>query len=123
MSGEERAEIYALAAQEREDETGELLAAKKKREAEEARQGHPRNGETVKLWSGRWCKARRARGLRSVDTDGHRLTAHVLPRLGARPMRDVNRAELEEFVACLDERVRAWRSRSRGRRHHMCGGS
>jgi integrase len=106
-SGKERAELYAMAVQEREDETGELLAKKREEEAKKLRQSDPRHGETLKLWSERWCKARRARGLRSVDTDGHRLTAHVLPRLGARPMRDITRVEIEEFVSALDERVRA----------------
>jgi len=55
----------------------------------------------------RWLTARRGRGLRSVATDGHRLTAHVLPRLGALPMAKVTRTELEEFVEYLDGRVRA----------------
>jgi hypothetical protein len=78
-SAAERAELYAQAVQEREDETGDLLKAKMRREAEQAKQRDPRLGETVALWSERWVKVRRARGLRSVDTDGHRLNAHVLP--------------------------------------------
>src|SRR5258708_7616669 len=53
-SGKERAELYALAVQEREDETGELLARKRGRAAEEAKKRDPRHGETVALWSDRW---------------------------------------------------------------------
>jgi integrase len=104
-TGEERAALYALAVQEREDETGELLANKKARQAEKAKQSDPRNGETVKLWSDRWLASRRLRGLRAVATDQARLTTHILPRIGSLPIAKVTRADLEQFVEHLDERV------------------
>jgi len=106
----ERAELYAQAVQEREDEGGEqgpLLVTKRAREAAEAQQHDSGNGETVKLWSDRWIVTRRVRGLRSVGTDVQRLSTHVLPRLGALPMAKVMRADLEAFVEHLDDRVRA----------------
>jgi integrase len=106
-SARERAELYAEAIQEREDETGELLEKKRKRLADEAKQRDPRRGETVTLWSDRWITVRRGRGLRSVDTDAQRLATHVLPRIGSTAITKVTRAELESFVEHLDERVRA----------------
>jgi integrase len=117
-TAEERAELYALAAQEREDETHELLKKKHERIAEHARQNDGRNGETVKLWSDRWISARRVRGLRSVSTDEARLSTHILPRLGSLPITKVTRADLEQFVEHLDGKVRApikpisWRTAS-----------
>jgi integrase len=104
-SARERAELYAEALQEREDETGELLAKREKRQADEARQDDPRSGETVKLWADRWIVTRRARGLRSVATDEQRLSTHVHPRLGVLLMTKVTRADLENFVEHLDGRV------------------
>lgn len=89
------------------DERGELLAKKKARDDEEKKQRDPRHGETVKLWSDRWLKARDARGLRSVDTDRGRLDVHVIPRVGALPIAKVTRDDLEALVENLDERVRA----------------
>ena len=68
----ERAELYAEARQEREDETGELFEAKKKRQVEEARQQDPNQGETCTRYFGRFVehrtaigKVRRARDLES----------------------------------------------------------
>src|SRR5215472_9963714 len=57
------AEVYALAVQEREDERGELLAAKKKREAEAAVQRDPARGETCDAWHDRYLTHCKARGL------------------------------------------------------------
>jgi integrase len=117
-SAEERAELYAQAVQEREDDTGELLAKKRADAVERTKRDDSRNGETVKLWTDRWLIARRARGLRAVATDGHRLSAHVLPRLGAMPIAKVSRSDLEGFVEYLDGRVRdpqkpiSWRTAS-----------
>ncbi len=106
-SADERAELYAQAVQEREDETGELLKRKNATDAENAKQRDPRRGETVRLWSDRWLVARELRGLRSVDTDRGRLAVHVLPRIGAVPIAAVTRDELEALVENLDTRVRA----------------
>ena len=60
-TSQKRAQLYAQAAQEREDETGELFTKKRAREAENAKQGDRRHSETPKLWSDRWLTARRAR--------------------------------------------------------------
>jgi integrase len=117
-TAQERAELYAQATQEREDETGELFARRKARAAEKAKQSDPCQGETVKLWSDRWIAARRVRGLRSIATDKARLTTHVLLRIGSLPVAKVTRTDLEQFVEYLDGRVRAplkpmsWRTAS-----------
>jgi len=102
-----RAELYAQAVQEREDETGELLNQKAVKNAEKAKQRDPRRGETVALWSDRWLATREARGLRSVDTDRGRLAVHVLPSIGVTPIVSVTRDELETLVEKLDTRVGA----------------
>jgi hypothetical protein len=47
---EERARLYGHALQEREDETGELLAEKRRRAEEEARQHDGANGETCTMY-------------------------------------------------------------------------
>lgn len=63
--------------------------------------------ETVKEYSERWFRARRERGLATVDDDTGRFRKWVLPRLGNRPMRELGRAVLEDFVEWLDGQVRA----------------
>ena len=63
--------------------------------------------ETVEAWSTRWCDAREARGLTSVDDDRGRLRKWVLPKLGPRAITTITRTDLEALVEDLDSRVRA----------------
>ena len=116
LTGRERAEQWATAMQEDEDETHELYERRKERLAEEAKHNDPRKGETVTLWSKGWLKAREARGLRSVETDRGRLGKHVLPVIGKTPIVKVTREDLEKLVEDLDKRVRraelSWKTAS-----------
>lgn len=70
--------------------------------------------ETVESWSARWLAERSARGLASVRSDRGRMRKHVLRRWGHLPMAGITRAHLEDFVASLDDEVRAgslaWKS-------------
>lgn len=71
-------------------------------------------GETVEQWSERWLRERRARGLTSVGADESRLRVHILPRIGALPMTEVTRDDLENIVDALDaivsEEEMSWRT-------------
>ena len=105
---EERAREWAAWLQEREDATGEILAATRERRAREGRRAPAdRAGETVADWTDRWLKDRRARGLSSVDTDGGRLRRHVLPLLARKAMASVTRADIEDVRDALDAKVTA----------------
>lgn len=65
-------------------------------------------GETFDAWSERWCAAREARGLTSVDDDRGRLRNWVSPQLGGgRPMAEITRRDLEALVEKLDTDVQA----------------
>ena len=103
-TGAERAALYAQALQEREDETGVLLAQARKKQ--EAAKDDASQGETVQLWSERWLASRVARGLASVLDDRSRLEHHVLPALGALPIAAVTRPEIERLVEDLDRKIR-----------------
>src|ERR1700722_17235292 len=74
----------------------------------------PPAGETFEAWAERWCKAREARGLTSVDDDRGRLRKWVLPLWGATPIAALTREDVEALVEDLDAHVRAqhlsWRT-------------
>jgi hypothetical protein len=53
LTARERAELYAAAIQEREDENGPLLAEKRAREGREAQRQQASNGETCSTYRGR----------------------------------------------------------------------
>ena len=63
--------------------------------------------DSFQQWSIRWLDARRRRGLVGGKDDESRLRVHVWPHLGALPMHEVRRLDLERFVAHLDERVQS----------------
>jgi hypothetical protein len=65
------------------------------------------NEETVREWSERWSRSRKAQGLRSCSSDESRLRTHVLPVWGDRPMSSITRDDIEIFVEQLDEDWRA----------------
>jgi integrase len=98
------AEVYALAVQEREDERGELLAAKKKREEERATDTS--HGETCEAYFGRHTKAREAEGVRDVRKERTIWGKWLSPRIGPRPVAAVTRDEIESIRDVLDEQVR-----------------
>lgn len=70
--------------------------------------------ETVSEYAKRWLEAREESGYTSVAADRSRMGTHILPVLGAKDVRKVTRAELEDLVDALDRRVRAgslsWKS-------------
>jgi integrase len=107
-SARERAELYAEARQEREDQTGELLVAKRARLAEAtAAKAQPNgSGETVAKWCERWVADRKERGIHTVGHDRGRLGKHVLPVLGRLDVRTFTRADVERVVEALDEKMR-----------------
>ena len=109
-TAEKRAELYAEAVQEREDETGELLAARRARLAEAAKAEAPPepigSGETVAKWCERWLVDRRERGIHTVGHDQGRLGKHVLPILGRLDVRTFTRADVEGVVEALDQKMR-----------------
>ncbi len=69
--------------------------------------GGASSDETFEVWAERWCKAREERGLTSVKDDRGRLRKWVFPHLGARPMVEIKRLDLERLVEELDASVRA----------------
>lgn len=106
MTAKERAELYAQAVQEREDETGELLAAKRKREAEKAKLDDPLAAETCDRYFGRLTKVREGEGVRDVRKERTIWSKWLSPRIGTRPIADVSRDEIEGVRDALDEKVR-----------------
>jgi integrase len=58
-------------------------------------------GETLAAYAERWLESRRD----PKEARGH-LKLYVLPALGARPLREITRRDLELIVADLDRRVR-----------------
>ena len=105
MSGRERAELYAAALQEREDETGELL---------EKRAKVAPGAGTVSPWFGEYYKAaergavgRKNRGKpqSSIDARRSRFETWIEPAVGALPMASVTAADLRRIVQQLDEAV------------------
>lgn len=105
-SARERAELYAQAAQEREDETGDLLAAKKARQSEEARKRDVSKGETCERYFRRLTLAREGEGIRDVRKEKTVWGKWLAPRIGARPIAQVTRDEIESIRDVLDDQVR-----------------
>ncbi len=94
-SGEGRAELYALALQEREDETGELLAAKRKR-------ADPGGSETSDGWHARYLVYCKGRGVTTIGDKGYRWGKWISPVIGSRPIAEVTRDEVEAVRNVLD---------------------
>lgn len=107
----ERAELYAAALQEREDETGELLAAKCARQAEDAKRNDQRHGETWDQWFDRYLPTKEC-------SDGHRrINGHVAkkwisPVIGAKPIAKLTRDDIEDVRDKLDRALDAKEIRS-----------
>ncbi|MEY2668538.1 MAG: hypothetical protein RJA59_1176, partial [Pseudomonadota bacterium] len=59
---------------------------------------------TLREWAERWVKERRARGIVSVADEESQLRYHVLPELGAVPLRQLTKAQLLAWVHTLKGR-------------------
>ncbi|MGA7119696.1 MAG: site-specific integrase [Polyangiaceae bacterium] len=111
----ERADLYAEARQEREDETGELLAKRNERRAEKARHCEEEQGETCAQYFRRFLehraaagKVRRLRDLRSA------WDVWIASRIGRKPIASLTRDDVEDVRDALDCAVAA-RKREGGR--------
>jgi hypothetical protein len=68
---------------------------------------------TVRLYAKQWLKARRDRGMDSVDEDEARLKKYTFPMLGALPMSDVRPRHLRELVLSLKTKIGPAKEHSR----------
>jgi integrase len=102
-SGRERAELYAQAAQEREEETGEILAAKLAREAKK-QGGRSDEGETADDWFDRYLPTLEC-------SEGHRRIAAnywqnwISPVIGSKGMAELTRDDVEDVRDRLDRAI------------------
>jgi integrase len=116
-TAKERAELYALAVQEREDEGGEqgpLLVAKRARLAEAAKKSDPRHGETADTWHERYLAHCIERGLSTVGDKRYRWGKWISPSIGAKPIAKVTRSEIEDIRDALDKAIRAYEKEGPG---------
>jgi len=104
-TGRERAEDWAEAMQEDEDETHELLDAKKKRAADEAKQHDPRHGETCTTYRGRLDVHRKELGRRGGKDDANTWKVWLADSLGSLPIAKVTREDVERVRDGLDEAI------------------
>jgi integrase len=106
MTARQRAELYAEARQEQEDEDGKLLAEKRAREAVVRAKHDETHGETCEKYFGRFLvhrgaigKVRRVRDLKGAwDT-------WISPKLGPKPIASITREDVEDVRDALDEEV------------------
>jgi integrase len=98
-SAEERAELYVRAAQEREDERGELLAKKRGRDAST-------HAKTIDAFAESVFQGRQAEGKSSVGRERRMWKARVSPRLGHLDIATVSKDQIEDFRDYLDAEVR-----------------
>jgi integrase len=108
LTARERAELYALALQEREDEGGEqgpLLVAKRAREAEAAKRSDPRRGETCTKYFDRLNIHRKELGRRGWNDDAGTWRVWLEERLGSLLVTEVTRDDIEAVRDALDEAI------------------
>jgi hypothetical protein len=105
-ASDERAEIYALAVQEREDERGELLAKKKEREGARVRAQSGEHDETCNAYREWLFAIQKAEGKRTVRRERSFWHKWVEPTIGARPVAAVTSEEIEDIRDRLDAAVR-----------------
>ena len=114
LTGRQRAENWAEALQEDEDETHELLNAKKKRAADEAKKDDATHGETCDRWHTRYLAHAKAQGVGTTGTKGQRWGKWISPKLGGKAMVSVTRDDVEDVRDALDEAIRAYVTVGRG---------
>ena len=105
-SAEERAELYALALQEREDEGGEqgpLLVARRAHEIDQRRDGTT----TLNAFADEVFDRREAEGKSSVGRERRMWKARVSDRIGSLPVTTIPKEKIEDFRDYLDGEVRA----------------
>ena len=112
-TAEGRAELYAQAAQEREDERGELLEAKRKRGASAKRDLNA--GETCDAYHDRIVDLAREREQSDVDNKRFRWNAWIKPEIGAIAISRITRDHIETVRDKLDRAQREWLRLGRGR--------
>ena len=102
-SADERAELYAAALQEREDEFGELLAKKRAGLLGRRRRVAPTGG--MATWFDAWIADRRAKGQTSTrDNRGH-YEHHIAPAIGPTHVREWTTDDLRRLSRELDGAV------------------
>jgi hypothetical protein len=106
LTGRERAEQWAAALQEDEDETHELFERRQARLAEEAKKQDATHGETCERYYQRLSGAREAEGIRDVKNERRMWARWISPRIGPRPVAGVTREEIEDIRDALDAQVR-----------------
>lgn len=120
----ERAALYAAAAQEREDETGELLAKKREREAHEAQKRSTVNGETCSAWFERYHAYAKELGQTDAEKKRDRWRKWIEPHLGTKPIAGVTRDDIEDVRDALDRAIEEWKraGKSAGKMGHAISG-
>ena len=113
MTARQRAELYAEAAQEREDDTGELLA-KKQAGAAEARKTHDAHGETCDAWFERFHAYQVELGHSDVATKRSRWFKWISPRIGRKALATVTRDDIEDIRDAIDASILAWQTEGKG---------
>jgi integrase len=98
--------MAALARQEREDETGELFEARKKRKAEQGQQHDAHQGETCTRYFGRFLEHRQATGKvrRGRDLESA-WSVWIAPEIGSKPIAGLSRDDVENVRDALDSAV------------------
>ncbi len=111
-TAEQRAELYAQAAQEREDERGELLEAKRKREATAKRDLSA--GESCDAYHDRIVALARERQQSDVDNKRFRWNAWIKAEIGHIAISRITRDDIEAVRDKLDRAQREWLRLGRG---------
>ncbi len=109
MSAKERRALYAAAAQEREDETGELYKKKLARIAAKAAELASDGGETCSAFRVRLDDHREELGKGSRKDDESTWRAWIAEHLGPLPIAKVTREDVEKFRDVLDGEIRKHR--------------
>jgi|SRR5579883_1306964 len=106
LTARERAEQWAAALQEDEDETHDLYKRRQARLAEEAKQHDATHGETCAKYFERFLEHRKAIGRvrRARDLESS-WSVWIAPKLGAKPIAGVTRDDVEDVRDALDAAV------------------
>jgi integrase len=109
-----RSKGYAQALQEREDDSGALLAAKRAREAKKRVRVMPTAAMAV--WFDAWIAEREERGHTSTRENRSHYENHIAPAIGTKHVRDWTTDDLRTLSRALDAKIRggtmAWKTAS-----------
>ncbi len=109
----ERAELYAEARQEREDEHGELIAEKRERDAARQQKRDTEQGITCDDWFDEYHAYQRESGHTDVRKKKLRWSKWISPVIGHRPMASITRHDVEDIRDDLDRAIAAWKKLGR----------